>query len=122
MLMCKMYSITHLHGMSETMKAHGGNRCIICNNILYDKKRGAKYCSDACRSKAHYERKKVDQRFKNNVLNMFEMQDVRAIAKYTEEGAATIVKIATVAGAELAREVLDGYWAVLVACGQLDPR
>jgi predicted nucleic acid-binding Zn ribbon protein len=103
------------------MKRHyGENQCIICNTKFKASRYDAKYCSTKCRSKAYYERRKVEQKYKNNVLTMFEMQDVRTIAKYAPEGAATVVKVATVAGAELAREVLDGYWAVLVACGQLN--
>lgn len=97
-------------------------QCVICGNSFEATRKDARYCSGKCRQAAAYERKRVESRSKANLLDLFDMQDVRTISKYTAEGAATIVKVAAVAGKELAREVLDGYWAVLVACGQLDPK
>lgn len=91
--------------------------CVVCGAVFETKRGNAKYCSEACRCKAYRARKAGNKGIHSRVLNSDELDDLRTIASLSFESAEVVIQIATVAGAEAARHVLDGYWALMVACG-----
>jgi len=36
-------------------------KCIVCGNVIDPPRRGKKYCSDACKSRAYFDRKKREE-------------------------------------------------------------
>jgi glycerol-3-phosphate dehydrogenase len=88
--------------------------CTVCNTNFETKRRSSLYCSDACRSRAYRLRHAVKRAAATRGLSPGDHKDVITLARYSSEAAETVVKVAALCGAELAREVLDGYWSLLV--------
>jgi predicted nucleic acid-binding Zn ribbon protein len=91
--------------------------CVICSKPIIGKRRGAKTCSNACRSKAYYKRKSADRKWKAANLDMFDNQDLRRIGRISFSAAEMIVKVSTIGGREMARELIDSITDLLSNAG-----
>lgn len=91
--------------------------CVICGASLAGKRGGARTCSDACRSKAYYNRKMADKRWKDCNLDMFDSQDLKRLGRISYDAAECVLKIANVQGREQARLVIDAMCSLLTNAG-----
>lgn len=90
-------------------------QCHVCGKYFEASRSDAKYCSHTCASKASYRRKQIAKSKSSRLLSVSEMQDVATLRKYSQEAADVVERVASVCGTDIAQEVLDGYWALLVA-------
>lgn len=91
--------------------------CVICGNSLKGKRQGAKTCSDVCRSKAYYNRKMAEKRWKDCNLDLWDSNDVRLIGRISYDAAEIILKIANLNGRDVAKQVIDGMADLLTRSG-----
>lgn len=87
--------------------------CVNCGNGFTGKRADAKTCSDACRSAVYYKRKTATKRWKDCNLDLFDSEDVRLLGRISYDAAEVIIKVANVAGREVAKQVIDGMCDLL---------
>ena len=91
--------------------------CVICGTGFSGKRRDAKTCSDNCRSKASYQRKTALKRWQDCNLDLFDEEDVRRLGRISYDAAEVVIKVANVAGREVAKQVIDGMCDLLTKSG-----
>lgn len=91
--------------------------CVICNKPINGKRRGAKTCSNACRSKAYYKRQTAQRKWKASNLDMFDNEDLQRIGRISFSAAEMVVKVSTIGGRDMARALLDSMADLLTNAG-----
>lgn len=91
--------------------------CVVCGNAIVGKRTGAKTCSNACRSKAYYRRQTAQRKWKASNLDLFDQQDLQRIGRISFDAAQMVVKVASISGRDVAREVLDSMCDLLSNAG-----
>lgn len=91
--------------------------CVNCGGSLAGKKKGTKTCSDACRSAAYYKRKQALRQWKDCNLDMFDEEDVKRIGRISFDAAAIVLKLGTLYGRPIAREMIDAMADLLTNSG-----
>lgn len=91
--------------------------CEVCNRSYFRKNSRGKYCSDRCRQFAYENRKRILKRAVGYSLDARQLDDVNAVKKVSAEAASTILKVASIAGKDLAGDVLDAVWDVMINLG-----
>lgn len=92
-------------------------RCPVCGKTFEAKRSDQMYDSPKCRSLASYYRRSTEKNIKGRLLSHAERRDVYTLRKYSAEAADVVDRVAAVCGVQIAQEVLDGYWSILVALG-----
>lgn len=95
-------------------------KCEVCPKWFNRERRTGKYCSDKCRQWAYQNRKRVHARAVGYALTPAQLDDVKTIQAVSYEASSVVLKVCSVAGKELAAEVLDGMWSLLVHVGFMD--
>lgn len=112
-----LYSVSNIRDFVRCKMAVNMGRCEVCGKSLKHKKSGAKFCCDAHRQFAYDNRQRVTKRASHYSLTAQELDDVNAVKKVSHDAAATILKVSSVAGRDLAHEVLDAVWDVMINLG-----
>jgi len=79
-----------------------------------------KFHSDSCRQLAFQNRQRVTAKLTAVALPPDAQEDLKRLGQFSKQCADMVRHVANVAGRELAEEVLDGVWDVLVQTGCLD--
>lgn len=95
-------------------------QCEVCRGWFYRERSTGKYCSDKCRQWAYANRKRVNARAAGYSLDARQLDDLKTVRNVSHEAELMVLKVCSVAGRELAGEVLDGVWSILVKLGYMD--
>lgn len=91
--------------------------CEVCNRSYFRKNSKGRYCSNKCRQWAYQNRQRVLKRAAGYAMSGKELDDILMVKGVSHEAASMILKVSSVAGRDLAREVLDGVWDVMIKMG-----
>lgn len=91
--------------------------CEVCNRSYFRKNSKGRYCSNKCRQWAYQNRQRVLKRAAGYAMTGRELDDILMVKKVSTDAAAMILKVSSVAGRDLAREVLDGVWDIMIKMG-----
>jgi hypothetical protein len=70
-----------------------------------------KWCSNNCKSKASYHRRKSNNRLSQRLGSY---ADISTVRRYSDEAADCLIQIRDVAGADIGDIALDAVWSLLV--------
>lgn len=91
--------------------------CLYCGVSFERATARQRFCCDAHRLRAWRQKRRVENRLPVYTLSAEQLHDLRDVKKVSHEAANTIAKVASVAGKELAGDVLDAVWDVMINMG-----
>lgn len=93
--------------------------CDVCGKQFWADRIGTKYDSNKCRQWAYQNRKRIKNKALSYGLTPEQNEDLRKIGAYSEKAYATVLRVASVAGRDIASDVLDACWDILIQTGSL---
>lgn len=87
--------------------------CEVCGCGFDRSSTRAKYCTPSHRQWAYRNRKRVTERMKGYMLDAGSLKDLVQVRKISPAAELMVLKVCSVAGRELACDVLDGIFAVV---------
>lgn len=93
--------------------------CEVCRRSYFRKNSRGRFCSNKCRQWAFDNRKRVLKRAAGYELTPEQLDDVNAIKVVSPDASQVVLKVCSLAGKDLASEVLDAVWDVMINLGHI---
>lgn len=96
------------------MMGHEKGKCEVCRKSLEGKRMGAKYCTPSHRQWAYNNRKRIARKQLTYLVDPDATADLKFLESISKPAADMVRRVASLAGRDIASDVLGGVWDVLV--------